>query len=153
MRHWDEWLVLVGKGDEEPARALLESPSADPAQPCQPSQLPGSEDEAEAAPEVEGFELDRHFWRDEDGVWMTDFPPPAGFSGDESDDYGDDYQRECSDEEQQLLNGVEKLDRDNARSEDERLRDEWLAVLRQELRVRRQKKAKDVAVPDTGPSR
>jgi hypothetical protein len=148
MRHWDEYLGHVGTGDDEAARALLETRGADAAQQCQPCQLPESEDGAEAAPQVEQFDLERRYWRDDEGTWITDFPPPPGFTGYESGDFGqDDYQRECSEEEQQLLNGVEKLDVDHIRAEDESLRDEWLAALRQELGLDEQPRAHDAAVP------
>ena len=40
--------------------------------------------------------------------WLTNFPPPPGFDGDEEGDFGDDdYWRELADDEQAALNALD----------------------------------------------
>lgn len=130
LRHWDEYLVFIGKGEDEAARALLESPGQENAKGCQPCQVAES-GEAEEESEIS---LDERFWKDRDGVWMTDFPPAAGFTGHEDGDYGEeDYERECSDEEIELLEAYDQLEQEEERAEDERTRDCWLAAVREGL--------------------
>jgi hypothetical protein len=66
---------------------------------------------------------------------MTDFPPPAGFTGYESCDWGEPdetYERECTPEEAEILEADAERGRTAERAEEEALRDEWLALLRQE---------------------
>ena len=52
-------------------------------------------------PHEDGFDL----WEDEDeGCWMTGYPPPQGFDGDEEGEWGeDDYKRTLSAREQAVL--------------------------------------------------
>jgi len=133
VRHWDEWLRLVGKGEEQAARAFLESTPHG-----QFGQLPESENPTGEADEDDGIDLSHRFWRDEiDEVWMTDFPPPAGFTGYQRRDYDDfeneeRYVRVCTEEEIAILDADEKRERAAERADDERLRDEWLAMLKAE---------------------
>jgi hypothetical protein len=55
---------------------------------------------AKAPSEFTGFEVRE----DEEGLWWTSFPPPAGFDGEEEGEYGDDgYQRTLSEREQALV--------------------------------------------------
>ncbi|MEA3063878.1 MAG: hypothetical protein QOJ27_306 [Sphingomonadales bacterium] len=50
---------------------------------------------------------------DEDGIWWTGFPPPAGFDGEEQGEYGDDdYERTLSAQEQAVVDA--ELDREDA---------------------------------------
>ncbi|HEY7005736.1 MAG TPA: hypothetical protein VH392_04560, partial [Sphingomicrobium sp.] len=83
-------------------------------------------------------DLSDRCWKDGiDDIWMTDFPPPAGFTGYESrpyDDVDDDerYVRVCSEEEVAILEADAKADRAAERAEDEELRDLWFAYLREE---------------------
>jgi hypothetical protein len=59
-----------------------------------------------------------------DDIWLTDFPPPMGFTGYEQGEYGDsDYQRECTDEEKAILEADAAAERLAGRAEDEALRD------------------------------
>ena len=133
VRHWDEWLRLVGKGEEQAAQAVLEfAPHG------QLGQLPESGNPTGEEDEDEGIDLSHRFWEDEiDHVWMTDFPPPVGFTGYESRDYDDigneeRYVRICTDEEIAILDADEKRERAAERAEEEQLRDEWLALLKSE---------------------
>ena len=71
-----------------------------------------------------------------DDIWMTDFPPPEGFTGYESrpyDDVEDDerYVRACTEEEIAILQADVKTARAAERAEDEALRDQWFALLRE----------------------
>jgi hypothetical protein len=92
------------------------------------------------APDDEPREIDlshrfRETYRDGEKVWMTDFPPPAGFTGYESCDWGEPdetYERECTPEEAEILEADAERARTAERAEEEALRDEWLALLRQE---------------------
>ncbi len=58
---WDAWLEAVGQGRRRPAPSPAEAGK------------PGSP-----------------VWQDEDGAWLTDFPPPAGFAGARQGEYGED---------------------------------------------------------------
>jgi hypothetical protein len=85
--------------------------------------------------EPEEIDLSHRFWLDEDSderVWMTDFPPPTGFTGYESCEWGDPartYKRECTPEEAAVLEADAKRARTAERAEEEALRDQWLALL------------------------
>ena len=86
----------------------------------------------------EGLDLSARCWWDEgDECWMTDFPPPPGFTGDESrpyDEPDDDepYERACTAEEAAILDTDRAADHAAQRAEDETLRDGWFALLRAE---------------------
>lgn len=84
------------------------------------------------------LDLSDRCWKDGiDDIWMTDFPPPAGFTGYESRPCGDvdddeRYVRACTDEEVAILEADRAADLAVVRAEDEALRDEWFALLREE---------------------
>jgi hypothetical protein len=131
---WDEWLALVGQGDEEAAKAVMES-----APHGQLGQLTKGENPTALDSEDDGLDLSERCWIDGiDDTWMTDFPPPAGFTGYESrpyDEIDDDepYVRACTDEEVAILEADAAAGRAIERMEDEQLRDTWFALLRAEL--------------------
>jgi hypothetical protein len=131
VARWDEWMTLVGKGAEAEAAALLEPPNH-----YQPCQLAEGDDPTDEPEEDDGIDLSDRFWKDgTDGVWMTDFPPPADFTGDQSCDYGDPdqtYERECTPEEVAILDADAVRAREAERAEEEALRDAWLALLKEE---------------------
>jgi hypothetical protein len=132
VERWDEWLSLVGKGADEDARALLE----DSPPHLQLPQLPlGENPTGEEEDEDPGIDLSDRCWRDEDeGMWMTDFPPPPGFDGYESGEWGSTrYERECTASEVAILEADRAADRAAERSEDEVLRDGWFELLKSEL--------------------
>jgi hypothetical protein len=91
VRHWDEWLTLVGNGEEQAALALLQSAGRESARPesashttaqhCQFRKLPENENPTANIPEPPGMEDRKRCWKDDDGRWLTDFPPPPGFDG------------------------------------------------------------------------
>jgi hypothetical protein len=129
VAHWDEWLSLVGKGEEEGARAILE-----PAPDSQASQLPLEE----SPTEDDGIDLTDRCWKDGiDDIWMTDFPPPEGFTGYESrpyDEVADEepYVRACTEEEIAILEADAARASAVEREEDEALRDAWFELLESE---------------------
>jgi hypothetical protein len=77
-------------------------------------------------------EPDPRCWRDEDEeCWMTDFPPPADFTGYQKGRWGDeDYKRECTREEAKLLDAALDSEIAEDRTEDESLRDSWFEQLK-----------------------
>jgi len=131
VRRWDEWLELIAKGDDAAALALLDNLDPEHAPDHQLHQLPLGENPTEAEPQDE----DEHcFWQGDQGIWMTDFPPPADYDGNELGKWGDyDYSRSCTDEETGLLDRVRGLDQAAARQQAECRRDERLADMLAEL--------------------
>jgi len=133
LRHWDEWLALIGKGEEAGALALIET-----AKHGQFGQLPESENPTMLESEDDGLDLSDRCWKDGiDDIWMTDFPPPVGFSGYESRPYDEEdederYNRECTAEEKAILEAEAAASRVAQRIEDEALRDAWFATLKEE---------------------
>lgn len=132
VQRWNEWIGMIGRGDDGGALALLDQVPANSVNHCQPCQLP----EENSPTEVEEVDLWHRCWKDEDSVWMTDFPPPPGFTGYESCEWNDpehSYQRECSPEEVELLDRNKAAAEAEEREDDERLRDEWFGLLRAEF--------------------
>lgn len=130
--HWEEWLKLVGTGEDEAAgRALIQT-----APDYQLHQLPLGPnpigDDDSDADEPRTIDLSDRFWRDkiDNNVWLTDFPPPPGFAGYQQGEWGDyDYERACSADEVAILERDEARIRESERAEEEALRDSWLALL------------------------
>ena len=140
LRCWDQWLTLVGRGDDAAAMTIL-----DDARHCQFRQLaeganpmagalgePGGADDDD-----EESDLSHRFWKDEcDGVWTTDLPPPDQFAGYQSGPYGDPkivYKRACTDEETALLEADRAADVAAEFADQAGLRDRWFAMLKEEL--------------------
>ena len=129
IRHWDEWLELVGRGDDQAARAVLATGSLPSAQHGQLGQLPLASN-----PTPEPEEPTGDCWQDEEGCWWTDFPPPSDFDGLEEGRWSDfGYKRQCSDEEADLLDAAADADRTDGLAEAEAERDAWFADLKAEL--------------------
>ena len=143
VRRWDEWLELVGKGDDAAARALLEAGpdegqagSGETAQHCQLCQLPESANPTDT-PDPPGVEP---CWQAEAGhpqagAWLTHFPPPPGFAGYENAawDGGQYYERACTPEEAALLDANLAAAEAEERAAAEAERDAWFAELRGQL--------------------
>jgi hypothetical protein len=71
---------------------------------------------------------------DEEGIWMTNFPPLDGFTGYQQGQWGDaGYQRECSPEERALLDRGDANDLAYYRAGDAALRDSWFARVEAQL--------------------
>ncbi len=80
---------------------------------------------------------DRCWWEDDEECWLTNFPPPAGFTGYESrayDGIGDvePYVRACTEREAAILAADVAAERAAERVEDEQLRAAWFEYLAQE---------------------
>jgi hypothetical protein len=84
--------------------------------------------------------VSERFWREDDepdGRWLTSFPPPPGFTGDESRPWDQDrhlevYERECTAEEIEALEAAEAAELAAERQEEEVLRTAYLSLLRGE---------------------
>jgi hypothetical protein len=152
VRHWDEWLTLVGNGEEQAALALLqsaphefappESPPRTTAQHCQFRKLPESENPTADLPDRHETDDSDRCWKNGEGVWLTHFPPPPGFDGYESCKWDGLtwYERACTAEEAALLDADHAADEAEQRAEAERERaeieeerDAWFAALRAKL--------------------
>jgi len=135
LERWDEWIRLVGKGEEAQAVALLES--ANHCQNCQLTEgenptAPESEDAEEAVEIVDHYD---RCWRDDDGIWMTDFAPPDGYTGYESCEWEHQekviYKRECTADEIAILEADEAAAIAAEKSADLAIRDEWFQLLKE----------------------
>ncbi|MET1111389.1 MAG: hypothetical protein ABWX67_07690 [Allosphingosinicella sp.] len=87
---------------------------------------PPTSAEAVQAPEP-GPEFDgREVWEDDDGIWWTEFPPPAGFRGEERGIYGENgFRRTLSAREQALVDGQIEEEDAEALAEDRARRDRF----------------------------
>jgi len=125
---WPATLDALRDGGSAAVPALVEGNKVDEVDTHAP--LPPDEDE-------DGLDLTDRCWKDDvDEIWMTDFPPPAGFAGWQSrpydeDDPGEPYNRACSEAEIAILEASLAADRAAERAEDAALRDEWFALLQQ----------------------
>ena len=125
--NWGDWLDCIGRGDDQAAEVIVETP-----QHPQFPQLPEGENPTAAAIEEAESDPYQRCWMDEDGVWMTDLPPPADFTGVEQGKYGDfDYERDCTPEESELLEANAGASDDEDRIADEAIRDSIFAMLRE----------------------
>ncbi|HYN22280.1 MAG TPA: hypothetical protein VE078_15070 [Thermoanaerobaculia bacterium] len=83
---WEPWMEAIEQG--LPAPAEPEAP--------QPVDRGGGKDEAA----FDGHEV----WQDDDGIWWTEFPPPADFDGEEEGTFGEeDHRRTLSPAEQAVI--------------------------------------------------
>ncbi|MBB4840624.1 hypothetical protein HNP52_003716 [Sphingomonas kyeonggiensis] len=72
----------------------------------------------------------RVWWDNHDEKWRTDFPPPADFHGEEDGDYGEeDYSRELTVEEEELVEAPRRAEIAAQRLAEGAARDRWFAVL------------------------
>jgi hypothetical protein len=87
------------------------------------------------SPDPRHVDLSERFWKNEvEGLWLTDFPPPRGFDGYQSGDWGSPkYERACTSDEVAVLEASHAAGISAERAEDEALRDAWLEMLRKEL--------------------
>ena len=130
VRNWEEFLTHIGRGEERSAEALLQT-----APHGQFGQLPLGENPTGEEDEPTEIDLSDRCWKDEDGVWMTDFPPPEGFAGYQKCEWGNPgtlYERECTGEEIAILEADAAAARAAERAEEEQLRDDWFELLKAE---------------------
>ena len=141
VHNWEQFLTHISRGEEEAAEALLTPPSTVGAQESQQSQFgqlplgedpiltqrsPGDEDRIDP----EEPDLSGRCWQANDGEWMTNFPPPAGFDGYEKGRWRDlKYERACSADEAALLDANERAAAQEEEAGDATLRDRWFALL------------------------
>jgi hypothetical protein len=139
---WSFAVEALRTGDDEGvarALALIESPALSSSNGNEVEEVEGPPDSLiQPADEDAWLDLtDRCWFEDDEGLWMTDFPPPADFQGYESrpyDDPGDDkpYVRACTPEEVAALEADAARAGGAERAEEEDLRDRWFAQLRAE---------------------
>jgi len=133
--NWEHAIDALRTGDDQGVAEALALVKADEVEEVEAPR--GGQPEEED----EGLDLSHRCWRDSiEGIWMTDFPPPAGFTGYESrpfDDTEDEdrYVRACTEEEIALLEGDRSSARACERAEEEALRDAWFDLLREEQSV------------------
>ena len=128
---WEVALKALRTGSEEDlcaALALLENIESD-----ETDNPPDPENDAV------GFEPDSLFgsnrvWENEPDVWWTNYAPPPGFDGEENGRWDEeDYERECTPEEYELLTAAREAALAEQRAEEEAEREEFFAKLRAEL--------------------
>lgn len=135
VRNWDEYLTLVGNGDDKAAEALLDRSalSAVEGSGVERSGVEGVRDRQHCQlperafpippPDPPGCEPSEYCWRAgsdadlrpnrahplPDGTWITTFPPPPGFDGYENCPFDGVawYERACTPEEAELLDASE----------------------------------------------
>jgi hypothetical protein len=86
LRRWNEWLTLVGRGEEQAAQKLLETPLLESARHGQFGQLPLGGNPTDEEDEDEEIDVPERCWTDDstgEKVWMTSFSAPADFDGHE----------------------------------------------------------------------
>jgi hypothetical protein len=115
---WDEYLAALADDRQEDGMALLQPP--EPARaPAPAAALAGNARHRElhelhwpSDEELDAVEpADRHEVWESEGVWYTDFPPPAGFDGEEHLSYGRyGYRRTLSPDEQAVIDADRAAD-------------------------------------------
>ncbi|MES2002510.1 MAG: hypothetical protein V4444_09405 [Pseudomonadota bacterium] len=136
---WELMVDALRSGDPEAvaaALALLKSNKVDEVE-GPPDSLIDEEDEDEDEDEPRFIDHSDRCWRDpiEGNSWMTDFPPPPGFTAYESCDYGDPdekYERLCTPEEAAILEADAAAVIEAERAEDAEVRDAWFAMLEEQ---------------------
>ena len=132
---WSLAIDALRSGDDEgvaKALALIDNDKVEEVEGA-PNRPLGDEDD-------DGVDFSDRCWRDGiDDIWMTDFPPPPGFTGYQSrsyDDMGDEerYVRACTGKEAAILDADRAAGRAAERAEDEALRDAWFDHLKSDMR-------------------
>lgn len=73
-------------------------------------------------------------WQELNGAWWTNFPPPNGFDGQQRGHWSDeDYMRECSDDERDLLAAAREAELSDFKAEEEAERRSFFAELKADL--------------------
>ncbi|HYD36445.1 MAG TPA: hypothetical protein VEA60_02460, partial [Allosphingosinicella sp.] len=130
VANWDDYLDAVGEDRGEDALALLAPAEAAPAEGSGGLEEISRDHELHELHLGKEEETDRDLhtvWEDEDG-WWTDYPPPAGFDGEEEGKYGDpdeDYRRRLSPAEQAVIDADEAEERAEQRARGEAQRDNF----------------------------
>jgi hypothetical protein len=115
---WDDYLAALAENREADAAAIIAPPP--PPLPPNPESAPAANAGHRELRELHGLSDPRRGFGDdaeedfddddphdvwqEDGAWFTDYPPPAGFDGEEEGRFGEyGYRRTLSDAEQAAL--------------------------------------------------
>jgi hypothetical protein len=129
---WELMVEALRTGDDDAVARALALCKSNEVEEVEDPPLSLSRDDGEG----HFLDLSDRCWKDPiDDIWMTDFPPPPGFTGSESGEWGDPfepYSRECTAEEAAALDADAAADAAAVRAEDEALRDGWFAMLRGE---------------------
>jgi hypothetical protein len=155
MRNWDEYLSLIGKGEDAAAEALLDRPVLSDSEKAQNRPACPLPERANPIPVADppGFDPADHIWQVgtdadlrpnrepdlPDGTWMTIFPPPPGFEGYENIPFDgfNWYERTCTAEEIELIEAHQAAAEAEERAEfiafAESERDGFFGMLRREL--------------------
>ncbi|HEY0112883.1 MAG TPA: hypothetical protein VGB59_06985 [Allosphingosinicella sp.] len=132
VARWEDYLDAVAEDRSEDGLALLAAPANAPASEVQANSgdrelhelyLAGLGAGAEDYDDDDPLAADRHsVWEDEDGRWWTDYPPPAGFEGEEEGEYRvDGYRRTLAPAEQAVIDAEQADDLARAQAQ----RDAW----------------------------
>ena len=141
VRNWDQYLRLVGNGEDRAAEALLDTPvlsGVEGALDCPTCPLPERANPI-PVPSPSWEDPSENVWKTDDGVWMTTFPPPPGFDGYENREWDGFayYERACTADEAELLDAHHAAaladEEAEATAFAEAERDSWFAKLRTEL--------------------
>lgn len=132
VARWDDYLDAVGEDRLEEGMALL-GPPAEPEPPEAPAGLPANAGHRELHELYLGeraeMDDDRHDVWETGGRWWTDYPPPAGFDGEERGGYGDlNYRRTLSSAEQAVVDAEDAIDPAEARAQAEAQRDDYFGL-------------------------
>jgi hypothetical protein len=125
-RNWQPWMEAVEQGLPEPApsEACPEhgtGKGSEPAALDHSDELDHDDSDGDAEDEFTGVEV----WQS-DGEWWTEFPPPEGFDGIESGEYGDyGYRRTLSPAEQSVIDADLAEEREEQRATEAARRDRY----------------------------
>jgi hypothetical protein len=131
VANWEEYLDALGEDRRDEAGALLAPPEPPP-----PAHLAALREDAgyrelhelHPADEAETDEDPHDVWEAR-GEWWTDYPPPAGFDGDEEGEYGNQgYRRTLTASEQAVIDAREARERAEALALAEAQRDAFFAA-------------------------
>jgi hypothetical protein len=126
VARWDDFTRAIGQDDQATVDAILQPPvlgEPENSSHGQPSQL-RHEDEPDSG------ERERIWWDDVSDDWRTDYPPPPGFDGEQSDDeYSGVYKRALSPDERALIEAEQAAAAAQETAEDSLRRDRFFAEL------------------------
>lgn len=123
VARWDEYLAALEEDRREDGLALLAGLEAAPAVEVRENAGDRELRElhlAEEDMELDDIDEDPHDVWESQGCWWTDYPPPAGFDGEEHGEYGRlDYRRTLTPEEQAVVDAEEADEKAEARAKAE----------------------------------
>lgn len=140
VRNWEDFLTHIGRAEDQSAEALLRAPVPSNVEGPVPTgiegapngqfgQLPLGGSPTGKPEEPKAVDLSDRYWKDE-GRWVTDFPPPADFTGWQKgkwSEYG--YERDCTPEEAAIIEADVAADEAAELEHEEQLRDAWFRMI------------------------